>query len=144
MSDDPPKVGGGAESREMTIRLGGRHITLLANYGAAEACTKEIGDPLFIAREFMLDEHALKTGRIGHVPLFQFTAENIPRMLHIGTKAAGSAMTLGELQALAFRDGFYASRYQAIRYLNLLVQPAPVSPVAVADLTTLATAPGLH
>lgn len=104
--------------------LAGKQLTLAATFGASIKIAKEVGDPLMIAREANLEALLMSRGMPYH-PRWNFTVENVPEIIHIGVKEAGSKMSLKDVQELVFEAGFPAARDMAVEYLALIVGPQP-------------------
>lgn len=113
------------KKREVTITLAGEALTLSADCEAIKAVAEALDDPLAMGREILLDECAINAGVWAHQPRFKFSTANIPLFIHIGAVAAGSELTLEDVEALVFREGFYTSRDRALEYLGLLLSPPP-------------------
>lgn len=110
--------------REVYITLAGRELELVANFKASLEIAKTIGDPMVIMREASLEALFLSRG-IAYDPKFQFNTENSTKILHIGLKAAGSKMTLEEVQELCFEAGYVETKEAASEYLALIIGPRP-------------------
>lgn len=110
--------------RELQGTLGGREITLAATFGASVKIAKEVGDPLMIAREANLEAMMINNG-IPYTPKWNFTVENIPKLLLIGMRAAGATAKIEDAQELVFDAGFPAARDFCVEYLALIVGPQP-------------------
>jgi hypothetical protein len=109
--------------REYETTLNGEAVTLAATFKASQEIAKKVADPLVIAREAAIEGMALRVGAFQHQPKFRFTTENVPLLLHIGLRAAGSKMTLEDVQEAVFADGFAKCRDDAENYLALIVGP---------------------
>jgi len=118
--------------REYQGSLAGEQITLAATFGASIKLAKEVGDPLEIAREANLEVYMMERGLTYH-PRWKFTVENVPKILYIGMKEAGSNKTLEQVQELVFDTGFPAARDIALDYLAIIVGPAPETRQEKAD-----------
>ena len=110
--------------REYTCELGGEELTLVANFKASMEIAKRVEDPLAIAREAMVEAYML-ADYVPYKPRFAFNIENVPLLLHIGLKAAGSDRSLESVQELVFTSGFAEGRKAAEEYLALIVGPQP-------------------
>lgn len=108
--------------RELTVSLGGEDVTLAATFKASVEIADKIADPLVIAREASLEAMLGQAGQI-YEPKWRFTVQNVPAIIHIGTKAAGDKRTLAEIQELVFAAGFIEARAVALDYLALIVTP---------------------
>lgn len=108
--------------RSMTAELAGRHIDLAATFGAAREMSQKVGDPIAIAREAQLEAAMGAAGMVYH-PKWVFTVENVPAVLHIGAKAAGSKMTLAEMQDVVMEAGFLEAKAVALEYIALIITP---------------------
>jgi hypothetical protein len=104
-----------------TITLGDLSFDVLASFGAARELAQKVADPLHIAREAQLEAMLGETGQVYH-PRFMLTVENVPLILHIGAKAAGDKVTLGEVQEACFTAGLLAAKMAATDYLAMLIQ----------------------
>jgi hypothetical protein len=82
-----------------------------------------IADPLVIGREAHLEALLTRPGFPPYDPKFKFTVSNVPLLLHIGLKAAGSSLTLEQVQELAFDEGFVSAKEKATDYLALIISP---------------------
>lgn len=111
--------------REFECELAGRSLQLAATFKASIQIAEKVADPLWIAREASIEAMMLERGLASYEPKFRFTVENVPLVLHIGLKAAGSSMSLEEVQEIVFDAGFGASRDAALEYLGLIVGPKP-------------------
>jgi len=118
--------------REMTFEHDGEQYTLAATFAASVEIADKIADPLAIAREAAL-EAAMMQARMPYRPKFEFTTRNVPQILHIGMKAAGSEMTLKEVQEIVFDKGLVHSRLIAADYVALIVEPKPSKPEVEPD-----------
>ena len=110
--------------REYSGELAGKSLTLAATFGASVKIAKSVGDPMMIAREANVEAYMLDKG-LNYNPRWTFDVENVPELIHIGLKEAGSSMTLKEVQELVFEVGFAAARDFALEYLALIIGPAP-------------------
>ena len=110
--------------RELTLTLAGRELELAATFKASYEIAKQVGDPMMIMREASLEMLFLQRG-IAYDPKFQFNIENTAKILHIGLRAAGSKMTLEEVQELLFDAGFLEAKDAASSYLALIIGPKP-------------------
>jgi hypothetical protein len=113
--------------RTMNIEHGGETYTLAATFGASIEVADKVEDPLMIAREAAL-EAAMMQARMPYRPKFEFTVRNVPQILHIGLKAAGSDLTLPQVQEIVFDKGLVHSRLWAADYIALIVEPKPNKP----------------
>lgn len=113
--------------RKYTCTLGGKKLELVANFKASIEIAKEVGDPLMIAREAALEAMMISKS-FPYNPRWSFSVESVPQILHIGLKAAGSKMTLEQLQDLVFEEGFAAARDHSIEYLSLIIGPSAEEP----------------
>lgn len=110
--------------RELTVKLGDRELELAATFKASFEVAKRIGDPMLIMREASLEALFLSRG-IAYDPKFHFNVQNTSELLHIGLKAAGSKLTLEEVQELVFDAGFLAAKEAASDFLALIIGPKP-------------------
>lgn len=131
----------GPAHRDLTVLLGGESLELRASPDVVIEVQALVADPLFITRELFLDQHAMQARQYGHQPQFQFTVTNIPQLLHIGAVAAGSALSLSEVDELVFRAGYCEAKERAIEFLCDLVGRCPAPIQAEARQATL---PKLH
>jgi hypothetical protein len=113
--------------REMTFDHNGETYTLAATFAASIEIADKVDDPLMIAREAAL-EAAMMQARMPYRPKFDFTTRNVPQIIHIGLKAAGSKATLAEVQEIVFDKGLVHSRLIAADYIALIVEPKPRKP----------------
>lgn len=109
--------------REFETTLGGKSVTLAANFKASQEIARKIGDPLIIGREAHLEALLTRPGFPPYDPKFKFTTENVPALLHIGLRAGGEKYTLEEVQELVFDEGFVTAKDKAIEYLALIISP---------------------
>jgi hypothetical protein len=109
--------------REYETILGGKSVTLAATFKAAQEIANKVADPYAIVREATVENMALSVGAFQHQPKFRFTVENVPLLLHIGLRHAGSDMSLSDVQEAVFEDGFAKGRDDAENYLALIVGP---------------------
>lgn len=131
--------------REMHIEHGGETYTLAATFKASMEIADKVEDPLHIAREAAL-EAAMLHARMPYRPKFDFTVRNVPMILHIGLKAAGSPLTLEHVQEIVFDKGLVHARLWAADYIALIVEPKPTKPEVepedeVDDQATAGNAP---
>lgn len=110
--------------REFSATLNGVELRLVANFAASVEIAKTVADPLLIAREASVESMLLSKG-INYDTKWKFTVQNVPQLLYIGLKAAGSEMKLPDVQDLVFEAGYAAARDVALEYLGLIVGPAP-------------------
>jgi len=110
--------------RELKTTLAGKPVSLAATFKASMEIAEEVTDPLYISREIMV-EYTMQERGIPYTPRWMFTVQNIPLILHIGMKAAGSTLTVDKVQEMVFEEGFANSRDIATEYLGLIVGPAP-------------------
>ena len=113
--------------REMTIEHDGETFTLAATFAASVEIADKVDDPLSIAREAALEAAMLKA-RMPYTPKFSFTVRNVPVILYAGLRAAGSDLTLKQVQELVFDKGLVHARLWAADYIALLVEPKPSKP----------------
>jgi len=108
--------------RTMTATLGGQELELGCTFGAAADLAAKVGDPLAIVREAQLEA---MMGTIGQVynPKWTFTVANVPQILHIGMKAAGSKQTLVQVQDMVADAGFLEAKAVALDYIAAIVTP---------------------
>jgi sulfite reductase beta subunit-like hemoprotein len=111
--------------REIEAVLGGKDVTLAATFKASKKIADQIADPLLIAREAQLEAYLTRPGFPAYDPKFKFTVDNVPKILHIGMKAAGSDLSLEDVQEMTFDAGFDVARDLAIEYLALTVSARP-------------------
>jgi len=109
--------------REYETTLGGKPVTLAATFKASQEIAQKIADPLVIGREAHLEALLTRPGFPPYDPKFKFTVSNVPLLLHIGLKAAGSSLTLEQVQELVFDDGFISAKEKATDYLALIIAP---------------------
>lgn len=107
--------------RDMDARLGGEPITLAVTWGASEQIAKKVADPLVIWREAKVENLALGSGAFSHQPKFRFTAENVAQIIHIGAKAAGSSITLSDVQDRMIADGLGKAQIVAEEYIGMFI-----------------------
>ncbi len=108
--------------RTITALLADRDIELAATFGASEDVAKAVGDPLLIVREMGIEAQMQEAG-LTYTPKWSFTVANVPKIIHIGMRAAGNKATLAEVQELAFDHGLLEAREVASEYLAALVTP---------------------
>lgn len=108
--------------RSMTIELAGREVELAATFKAASELSQKVGDPIAIAREAQIEAAMSQTGLIYH-PKWSFTVDNVPLILHIGAKAAGSKMSLADMQDAVMEAGFLEAKASALEYIALIITP---------------------
>jgi hypothetical protein len=109
--------------REFETTLGGNPVTLAATFKASQEIAQKIADPLVIGREAHLEALLTRPGFPPYDPKFKFTVSNVPLLLHIGLKAAGSSLTLEQVQELVFDEGFVSAKEKASDYLALIISP---------------------
>ena len=109
--------------REFDTTLGGNPVTLAATFKASQEIAQKIADPLVIGREAHLEALLTRPGFPPYDPKFKFTVSNVPLLLHIGLKAAGSSLTLDQVQELVFDEGFVSAKEKATDYLALIISP---------------------
>jgi hypothetical protein len=114
--------------RTLTIEHDGEEHELAATFGASVELADRVGDPMFIAREAAL-EATMMQARIPYQPKFVFTVQNVPEILAIGLKAAGSKLKKREIEEMVFDAGFLHARKWAADYLALIVEPKPTVPL---------------
>jgi hypothetical protein len=107
----------------MNVTLGGFEMELALNFGAARELSQKVGDPLGIAREAALEAMMSQAG-IVHQPKWVPTVENVPMVLWIGAKHAGSDVKLERVQQAVFEHGFLESKAVALDYIACLVTPS--------------------
>jgi hypothetical protein len=125
--------------RKLSASLGGHEFQLAATFGAASDMADQVGDPLAIAREAQLEAMLSETGQVYH-PKWQFSIRNVPTILHIGMKAAGSDMSLSKVQDMVVENGFMEAKAIALDYIAMIVTPK--SQEINADADTGNTSPG--
>lgn len=108
--------------RKMTASLGGYELELAATFAAASDLSEKVGDPLAIAREAQIEAMLSGVGQVYH-PKWQFTVKNVPTILHIGMKAAGSDMSLDKVQEMVVENGFMEAKAIALDYVAMIVTP---------------------
>ena len=108
--------------RKVTAKLGEHEVELVASFGAASDLSDKVGDPLAIAREAQIEAMLANTGQVYH-PKWQFTVKNVPTILHIGMKAAGSDWTLSKVQEIVAEMGFMEAKAVALDYVAMIVTP---------------------
>jgi len=108
--------------REVTIKLAGKELTLLANFKASLELAEKVCDPMQMAREASVTD-AMHSRGINYTPKWQFDIDNVPQVIYIGLKAAGSTMKLEEVQELVFEEGFFSAMSEATRYVTHIVGP---------------------
>lgn len=113
--------------RDLTIEHDGEEYILAATFKASIELADKVADPLEIAREAAL-EAAMLNARMPYRPKFQFTVRNVPVILHIGMKAAGSKLKLADVEELVFDKGLVHARLWAADYIALIVEPKPSIP----------------
>lgn len=118
--------------REMSIEHNGETMVLAATFAASIEIADKVDDPLSIAREAALEAAMLKV-RMPYRPKFEFTVRNVPVILHIGLKAAGSDMTLKQVEEFVFEHGLVKARLWAADYIALIVEPKPSKPEVEPD-----------
>ena len=111
--------------REIKVSLGRECVTLRATPSVLAEVQRLVADPLLITRELFLDDYALAAQQFGHRPRFQFSITNIPEFLHIGAVAAGSELTLSDIENLTFACGYVEAKNRALEFLALLLGPSP-------------------
>lgn len=110
--------------RTMTTQLGGKELTLTADFKASADLMNDVADPMYIMREALLEVMMIDKG-VPYQPRWMFTVENIPKMMHIALKRAHPEMKLSEIQDLVFEQGFTESRAIIGNWLQLIVGPKP-------------------
>lgn len=110
--------------RKMTAQLNGKSLPLVANFAAATEVADNVGDPLQIARETVLESMLLEQG-IPYTPRWEFTIKNVTELLRIAVRAGGTEMSDEELQDAVFTIGFVEAKKLAGDYLTLIVGPKP-------------------
>lgn len=108
--------------RKLTASLGGHEFQLAATFGAASDLSEQVGDPLAIAREAQVEAMLANAGQVYH-PKWQFTVKNVPTILHIGMKAAGSDKSLSQVQDMVVENGFMEAKSIALDYIAMIVTP---------------------
>jgi len=109
--------------REKVVELGGKELTLVANYKRSVDIANRVGDPLFISREANLEAYFVQQN-IEYTPKWQFTLENTVTILAIAT-----GKTKEEIGELVFEAGLFAARDVASDYLLMIVGPQPESDI---------------
>ena len=118
--------------REVTINLGGTELTLHATFGASVQLAEQVYDPMGMAREMSITD-AMHSRGINYTPKWNFNVDNVPKIIHIGLKAAGSKLTLTEVQELVFEEGFFSAQSEATRYCTHIVGPQPEEVIERAE-----------
>lgn len=108
--------------RCMTASLGGEDIELAATFKAASEIARLVADPLLITREIAMTA-MLEGQSLSYDPKWRYTVDNLPVIIHIGMKAAGSQATLAQVQDMVFAAGFIAARQIATDYLTIICIP---------------------
>jgi len=106
--------------RGFTASIGGRDIEIAATFGAAREISEKVADPIAIVREATLEE---QIGAHIYKARFAFTVKNIPVILLAGARAAGSKMTLDEMQEACFNEGFLECKPHAFNLILMLTTP---------------------
>lgn len=109
--------------REITVSLGGEEVTLAANFKAGEEIAAKVVDPFLVFREAAIEQMLASVGQHYRDPKFEFTLRNVPAILHIGMKCAGSERTLDEVKDMCFDAGLVAAKAAAIDYLMIFAAP---------------------
>jgi hypothetical protein len=104
--------------RDMVAILGGHEITLRATFAAAAEIAQRVADPIAFAREA-----SMAMAMPGYVPKVTFNVQNLPVILWIGMKAAGSKATMEQVQSDVFEAGFPEAMGVADAYLAMIVSP---------------------
>jgi len=73
------------------------------------------------------------SARSPYNPNFDVTVRNVPQILFIGLRAAGSELKLAEVEELVFEAGFVHARLWAADYIALIVEPKPTAPEVEPD-----------
>ncbi len=110
--------------RSMTFEAGGKTHEMKATFQASVELANKVGDPLMIAREAAM-EAAMQDRLLPYKPSFAFTIENVPVILEIGLRAAGSKLKTREIEDLVFDMGFAEGQELASNYLALIITPTP-------------------
>lgn len=110
--------------RKMTTEIGGDDRDMVATFAASVEISEKVGDPLLMTREAAI-ESIMLAQNIPYSPKFRFTVENIPKIIHIGLKAAGEKVKLSEVQEWCFDMGFPQCQVIASEFIALITRPAP-------------------
>ena len=108
--------------RQLTETFAGQEFTFVANFATSVEIAKQVADPMKIARDITEQSFAPGQQKAGS---FNFTIDNVAKLLHIGAKAGGHKTTLAEMNELVFEHGFFNSQAIATDYLTLIVGPQP-------------------
>lgn len=110
--------------REYTATLGNKKFPLRANFSTSEQIMKEVGDPLWMAREATFESMMVERG-LPYTPKFAFTVSNIAQIIYIGAKAYNEKVSLSEVQDAIFDAGFFAAKDEAVEYIALIIGSGP-------------------
>lgn len=107
-------------AREMTLMLGGKDYTLVANWRASMAIAETVMDPLVMARDAALAIHFAENN-MPYTPRFEFTIENTVQILHCALRANGHDLTIDEVGDKVVSDGIAVHLAKADDYIALIV-----------------------
>jgi hypothetical protein len=99
--------------------IGGKKLTLKANFAASIRIAEEIYDPLHVAREISLEAYFLENN-VPYTPKFQFGIANVVDILSIAT-----GLETEEMGDLCFEEGYVDSKNYAAEYLTKIIGPSP-------------------
>jgi hypothetical protein len=105
--------------RSYTRTIGGKELTLKANFAASMRLAEEVQDPLHIAREVSLEAFFLENN-VPYTPKFQFGVTNVVAILSIAT-----GMEKTEMGDLCFEEGYIHAKNYASEYLTKIIGPSP-------------------
>jgi hypothetical protein len=108
--------------RSVSVTLGGHDLDLGLSFAAAKDVEAKVCDPMAIMREAQLEAMMGNLGQI-YQPKWVFTVSNIPIIIHIGMRAAGSKATLADVQEMVAEAGFIEAKDVAVVYLAAMVTP---------------------
>lgn len=110
--------------REMFVEFAGENRRFVGSFAASVEIAQRIGDPLFIAKEVVLESLMHEQG-IPYEARWSFTVSNVAETIFIGLKHGESKMTLEDVQNAVFDLGFADAQRLASDYLTLIVGPKP-------------------
>lgn len=107
-------------AREMTLMLGGKDYTLVANWRASMSIAETVMDPLVMARDAALAAHFAENN-VPYTSRFEFTIENTVQILHCALRANGHDITLDQVGDAVVSDGITVHLGKADEFIALIV-----------------------
>lgn len=107
-------------AREMTLMLGGKDYTLVANWRASMSIAETVMDPLVMVRDAALTAHFADSPSL-YSPRFEFTMENTVQILHCALRANGHEIAIDDVGQAVIDDGVDKHMMRVSEFIQLLV-----------------------